>query len=180
MEKGYENALELLERIKNLTTENEGFMHKLNTTIDRVKINQSLTEDEIETEVVERIKRIRFNIERGRDRIRTYPSSRGDYNRNTSVELRIPRAAFGPSSQTSVSFNVATDQDDALLLFLGNTREYLAFEIDGGNLRIVSRKGESFNTIDTNLDVKKRIVEGESPGDTSKDPIGWRTVEFVR
>ncbi|XP_028412186.1 laminin subunit alpha-like, partial [Dendronephthya gigantea] len=180
LEEGYENALELIDRIRNLTEQNDGFIEELSETINRVKINQSLTEDEIETEVVERIRRIRFNIERGRDRIRTYPSSRGEYSNNTSVELRIPRAAYGPSSQTSVSFNLATDQDNALLLFLGNAKEYLAFEVDDGNLKIVSRNSKGVQTVDTNLDVKKRPVEAVTPGDTSRDPIGWRTVQFER
>jgi hypothetical protein len=118
----------------------------------------------IQAEVIERIQRIRFNIERGRDQIREYPSAAGEYSKNTSAELRIPDAAYGPSSQTRVSFKVATDQDNALLLFLGSPQEYLAFEVNNGKLQVVS--GEPRDLIDTGLDVK--------------GAANWTEIDFVR
>ncbi len=165
LENGYDDAMELLERIEQLTNENEGNISEIFSTVENVKLNHSLTEDLIETEVVERIQRIRFNIERGRGKIREYPSSAGEYSRNTSVELRIPEVAYGPSSHTSVSFKVATDQDNALLLFMGNAQEYLAFQVNDGKLQVVS--GEPSDVLDTNLDIKKGEAE-------------WRTVDFVK
>ena len=164
---GYIEAIELLERIEKLANENDDLISKISTTVVNVKLNHSKTEYEIEAEVVERIQRIRFNIERGRDQIREYRSSAGEYNRNTSIELRIPQVAYGPSVETRVSFDVATDQENALLLFLGSAQEYLAFQVHDGNLQVVSGDSEGTSTVDTNLDIKK-----------GKDD--WRVVTFVK
>ena len=165
LEEGYENAVELLDRIEKLANENDDLELRIASAIENVKRNHSETEALIEAEVIERIQRIRFNIERGRDKIREYPSSAGNYTRNTSMELKIPEVAYGPSSQTQVSFKVATDQNNALILFMGSPQEYLAFEVNGGKLQIVS--GEPKEVLDTGLDIKK--------GDAD-----WRNVEFVR
>lgn len=144
----------LLDRIQRLANENDDLISDINSTLDQVRLNQSLTEELIETEVVERIQRIRFNIERGRYVIRNHPSSAGEYNRNTSVQLRIPEVTYGPSSQTKVSFDVATDQDNALLLFMGNAQEYLAFQVHNNNLQVVSKDSQNTTILDTNLDIQ--------------------------
>ena len=167
LEVGFEDAMALLDRIQKLVNENEDHISNINTTIEAVKLNQSLTEELIQKEVIERIQRIRFNIERGREKIRDYPSSAALYNATTSIELKVPEAAYGPSMQTRISFDVATDQNDALLLFLGNANEYLAFQANGGKLQIVARDGNVQTLVDTNLDIKK--------GDSD-----WKEVEFVK
>lgn len=170
MEDGFTDAMALLDRIQKLANENDDLISDINSTMDKVRLNQSLTEELIETEVVERIQRIRFNIERGRYAIQNHPSSAGEYNRNTSVELKIPEVAYGPSSQTKVSFDVATDQDNALLLFMGNAQEYLAFQVHNDNLQVVSKDSQgTITTFDTGLDVQ--MGSGNEK---------WRKVVFER
>ena len=162
--------MELLTRIEKLVNDNDNLTLEINTTLDKVRLNQSRTEELIQTEVVERIQRIRFNIERGRYVIRNHPASGGEYDTSTSVELRIPEVAYGTSSQTKVSFDVATDQEDALLLFIGNAQEYLAFQIHNDNLQVVSKDSDGPTTIDTGLNVQM--------GTTDEDK--WRNVIFER
>lgn len=164
--------MELLNRIEKLVNDNDNLTLEINTTLDKVRLNQSRTEELIQTEVVERIQRIRFNIERGRYVIRNHPASGGDYDVDTSVELRIPEVAYGTSSQTKVSFDVATGQEDALLLFLGNAQEYLAFQVHNGDLQlqVVSKDSDGPTTVDTGLNVQM--------GTTDEDK--WRNVIFER
>lgn len=147
---------------------NDELIVDIPVAVRNVQKNHSDTEDLIQKEVVERIRRIRFNIERGRDVIRHYSSSAGEYNASTSVELKPPEIAYGPSIQTQVSFAVGTNQENALLLFMGNTQEFLAFESDtGGNLQVFVRGPGYSRKIETGLNIRKGTAD-------------WKTVTFVR
>ena len=140
----------------------------ISSTIEDVREDHIKIKEEIDTDVIERIRRIRFNIGRGRDQIRNYPISAGEYNSKTSMELRIPEAPYGPSTQTRVSFDVSTEQDDALLLFMGDFKEYLAFQVSNGKLQIISGNPDgTSSTVDTGIDIN-----------AEKDK--WKSVKFER
>lgn len=62
--------MKLLDSIEALIDESKNTSTNISTDLEDVKLNHSLTEKEIDEEVVKRILRIRYKIERGKTRKR--------------------------------------------------------------------------------------------------------------
>ena len=158
--------MELLEKLEGLVEKNSETIKGIEVGVENVTRYQEEIEKKIQTEVVDRINRIRFNIERSREKIRTFGGAAAEYATNTSAELRIPEVAFGPSMQNNIKFDFKTSQSDARLLFLGSPEEYIAFEVKDGHLKAVV--ASAFGT-------KELINEGIKVDDDK-----WTTVEFEK
>lgn len=166
LEEGYDNISNLLTYTEELVDGNNQNIYDIETGVENVTKKHDEIEEIIQTEVVDRIMRIRFNIERGREKIRNLAGVAAEYDRTTSAELKIPEVAYGPSIRTRVSFDFKSAQSNALLLFLGNSEEYMAFEIDDGYLQVVYANGPD----------KRKVVNKNSRVNQN----GWTKVQLKK
>ena len=92
--KSFSDAMDLLEKLEGLVEKNKETILEIEVGVENVTRYQEEIEEKIQIEVVDRINRIRFNIERSREKIRTFGGTAAEYATNTSAELRIPEVAF--------------------------------------------------------------------------------------